>query len=80
MFRLRNITNVGNEWVAELYDCNYRTTIPIIIQRGGGNCGWVAINRTNRTDMWEIISVGNGNENIENWQNEDIVQLGVSIK
>lgn len=78
MVYLQNFKRAGNDYFAEMLNSRNNTTISVIIQKGGGNCDWVAFNRDNN-DLIEIISVGN-NKDISEWQDGDIVELGTIIK
>ena len=80
MYKLHNIRKSGDSYIAELFDCNYNQTIPIIILPGVEDCNWVAINQVTGIGMWDIVSVGNNKENIEDWQDGDIVVLGNAIQ
>lgn len=80
MYKIYNIRKSGDDYIAELYDCNYNKTIPIIILTGIKKCNWVALNQKTGKGMWEIVSVGNDKDNIETWEDGDVVILGNAIQ
>ena len=80
MYKIYNIRKSRDCYIAELYDCNSRKTIPIIILQAIKNCNLVAINQKTGKEMWEIESVGKGKTNIEDWQDGDAVILGNAIQ
>lgn len=77
---LKDIEPNIDGYFAELVDADNDRTIPVIIQKAGGRCEWIAIDAVNRKNIWEIIFVGTNKPNIENWEAGDEILLGNSIK
>ena len=75
---IKNINKEDGQWHATLVE--EHREINITIQKGGGQCDWVAYNADNPDQMWEILGVFKKVPDIETWKSGDRIELGNAIK
>ena len=80
MLYLNNLRTDGTNYFADLLDDNDKVVHSVIIQKGGGNCDWVAINAEDYNQMWEIQFVGANKLDVSLWRNGDVIELNMGIK
>ena len=80
MLYLNNLRTGDIDYFADLLDDDDQVVHSVIIQKGGGNCDWVAINAENYNQMWEIQFVGANKLDASQWVNGDAIVLNMGIK
>ncbi len=80
MLYLNNLSTNGTDYFADLLDDNDKVVHSVIIQKGGGNCDWVAINAEDYNQMREIQFVGANKLDVSQWRDGDVIVLNMEIK
>ena len=80
MLYLSNLSTNGTDYFADLLDDNDNVVHSVIIQKGGGNCDWVAINAEDYNQMQEIQFVGANKLDVSQWRDGDVIELNMGIK